>query len=178
MNTIFIKAVSIAFLMGAISGCTETTAPPAQVPVTDLAAVSGFTSGSAGPVRATAYVFFDARCSHCADLYDTAKTVPEFRYQWVPVAVLGKASEGLGAIILSSDSPSATFENIKAGNAPRFDEAADAKRSAVIANTSYMQSRGATSVPYILLVEDGKVLAETQGALPAERLRQFMRGGI
>lgn len=170
-----ITALAIA-LLGLTAAACSNNAPVASIAqeTPSLSDVSGFSTGTSAPVATKAVVFFDPRCNHCGALYEAASTIKDHRFEWIPVSVLGMASEGLSAIILASEAPAAAFEAIKSGNAPRFDVAAEAKRKQVLINTRHMQSRGANAVPYILIVRDGQVLQEVQGAVPAGQLRAML----
>lgn len=170
-----ITALTICFLGLTAAACSnnEPQATLSQETPT-LSEVATFSTGTTAPVATKAIIFFDPRCNHCGALYEASKELPEHRFEWAPVAVLGKASEGLSAIVLASSEPANVFEAIKSGNAPRFDESAEAKRSQVLINTRHMQSRGANAVPYIVVMRDGNVVQELQGAVPASKLRAML----
>lgn len=63
---------------------------------------------SPGPVMAanTVYVFFDALCPHCSELWSNAKPLAhKLRMVWIPVALLSSASMPQGAAILAAGDP-------------------------------------------------------------------------
>ncbi|TAM45198.1 MAG: DsbC family protein [Burkholderiaceae bacterium] len=121
-----LTAVFLATL--ALAGCDKTPAPAPAAPAASATATSdkaasepvsiaaitasatGFTVGE--PMAAhTVYVFFDAECPHCADLWEAAKPLKtEARFVWIPVGVLNQASTDQGAAILASKDPAAAMD--------------------------------------------------------------------
>ena len=116
MNTKFISAVILAASL-ALAGCskpsTTGSAKPAAEPVS-IAAIqtgaTGFTVGS-DMMAHTIYVFYDAECPHCGDLWEAVKPLKsEVQFVWIPVGFLDKASTDQGAAILASKDPAAAME--------------------------------------------------------------------
>jgi hypothetical protein len=50
-----------------------------------------------------AYVFFDPRCTHCADMFsDTRELGERVHFVWIPVSLLGEQSRNVGAGLLQA----------------------------------------------------------------------------
>lgn len=51
----------------------------------------------------TAYVFFDPRCTHCADMFSETRELGErVHFVWIPVSLLGEKSRSVGAGLLQA----------------------------------------------------------------------------
>ena len=110
----------------ALAGCkdsTETTtaatapaataASPVSIPAIATEA-KGFTVGSSMSVR-TVYVFFDAQCPHCAELWASARPLrAQAKFVWIPVKLLNQTSLLQGAALLASPDPVAAMDGHEA----------------------------------------------------------------
>jgi thiol:disulfide interchange protein DsbG len=141
----------------------------------------GFTVGvamAANPV----YVFFDAACPHCAQLWTSAKPLlNRIKMVWMPVGILRATSAPQGATILSAPDPAAamdTHESSVLAKGPGI--AVDAARAeSVMAqvkkNTELFNQLGADSVPFIVFRQAGKGTPATHaGALDTAGLSSLL----
>jgi thiol:disulfide interchange protein DsbG len=140
-------------------------AAPAAAAATEAYAIAaqghGFTVGvtmAANPV----YVFFDATCPHCAQLWLSAKPLlNRIKMVWMPVGLLRASSGPQGATILSAPDPSAAMtENEakvldKSGGITVNPALGDAVLAQVKANTELFNKLGADSVPFIVFRHAG-----------------------
>jgi thiol:disulfide interchange protein DsbG len=188
MRTIQLALLALAASLS-LTACKEspnTSAPStaaAKTPVS-IAAIEaeahGFVVGSPMSAR-TVYVFFDPQCPHCATLWQTAKPLKsQAKFVWIPVALIGKTSEGQGAAILAAKDPVAAMDEHEASMSEKRGGISamgdvDAQRAEVVKNTALMNRFGFESVPSIVAkhAQTG-VLLTHEGALPTAELAGFL----
>lgn len=111
----------------------------------------------------TAYVFFDPRCSHCADLFVETLDLNEFvHFVWIPVALLGPTSSAAASDILAAKDPySALLDHetkLKHGKRPHdYPQLTEASSRAVRKNTELLANLVAQApidfVPFTVVVD-------------------------
>jgi thiol:disulfide interchange protein DsbG len=188
MRTIQLALLALAASLS-LTACKEspnTSAPStaaAKTPVS-IAAIEaeahGFVVGSPMSAR-TVYAFFDPQCPHCATLWQTAKPLKsQAKFVWIPVALIGKTSEGQGAAILAAKDPVAAMDEHEASMSEKRGGISamgdvDAQRAEVVKNTALMNRFGFESVPSIVAkhAQTG-VLLTHEGALPTAELAGFL----
>ena len=181
---IVIAALSACLLL--LAGCKDSPDKPAAaatVPVSIEAieaGARGFTVGSPMSVR-TVYVFFDSQCPHCAALWQTAKPLKsQAKFIWLPVALIGKISEGQGAAILAAKDPVAAMDEHEASMAAKKGGISamgdlDPQRAQVLKNTELMTKFGFASVPSIVAkhAQTG-ALVTREGSMATPELAAFL----
>lgn len=141
----------------------------------------GFTVGvamAANPV----YVFFDATCPHCAQLWVSAKPLlNRIKMVWLPVGILRASSGPQGATILSAPDPIVAMAEHEASllaKGPGIAASAslsDAVLAQVKTNTELFNRLGADSVPFIVFRHAGNGTAGTHaGALDTAGLSALL----
>jgi thiol:disulfide interchange protein DsbG len=187
MRTLQLAAAALAACL-ALTACKESpdsskAAAAAKEPVSTAAIeaeAKGFIAGAPMSVRAV-YVFFDPQCPHCAALWETAKPLKsQAKFVWIPVALIGKTSEGQGAAILAAKDPVAAMDEHEASmSAKRGGISAmgdlDAQRAQVVKNTQLMNRFGFESVPSIVArhAQTGALVTH-EGSLPTAELAAFL----
>lgn len=162
---IFILTSTAALAALALTACKDKPADspaspaPAAKPAQDAYELASRGNGfSIGPMMAanTVYVFFDATCPHCAQLWSNAKPLlGKLKMVWIPIA-LRPSTAAQGATILSAADPAAAMAQNEAqvleGKSGVAASAAlpDEALAKVKANTELFASLGADSVPYIV----------------------------
>ena len=160
----------------ALAGCDKTPTPPPTpapaAPATNTSAkatsepvsIAAITAGATGftvgePMAAhTVYVFFDAECPHCADLWEAAKPLKsEAKFVWIPVGVLNKASTEQGAALLASTDPATAMDAHEASmraheGGIKVTGDIDAQRAEVKKNTDLMTRFGFDAIPTIIAI--------------------------
>jgi thiol:disulfide interchange protein DsbG len=164
MKTFFLAIAALALSLS-LAGCKDSPEPArgaareaASTPISTAAIeaeATGFVVGSPMSAR-TVYVFFDPQCPHCAALWRAAKPLkPQAKFVWIPVALLGKTSEGQGAAMLAAKDPVALMDeheeslSAKKGGISAMGDL-DAQRALVGKNTGLMNRFGLASVPSIV----------------------------
>ena len=182
-----VAAILTALLL--LSGCDKKPdgAAPADkaaaAPVTIEAIQAegqGFTVGSPMSVR-TVYVFFDAQCPHCGELWNAAKPLKsQAKFVWMPVRLLNDSSESQGATILAAQDPVALMDEHEAsllGKRGGVSAASDiaAQKAIVQKNTALFNRFGFSSIPAIIAkhAQSGAVVTK-EGALPTPALAAFL----
>jgi thiol:disulfide interchange protein DsbG len=141
----------------------------------------GFTVGvamAANPV----YVFFDAACPHCAQLWTSAKPLlNRIKMVWMPVGILRATSGPQGATILSAPDPAAAMDAhessvLAKGPGIAVDAArAESVMAQVKKNTELFNQLGADSVPFIVFRQAGNATPATHaGALDTAGLSSLL----
>ena len=141
---------------GPADAATATKAASQPVSIAEIAAgAKGFTVGA--PMSAhTVYVFFDAQCPHCADLWDAAKPLKsEAKFVWIPVGVLNQASTDQGAALLASKDPATAMDAHETSMRARLggittSADTEAQKAEVKKNTELMIRFGFDSIPTIV----------------------------
>lgn len=165
------------------SGSSSAPAAQTSQPVTLEAIESGaqgFTVGSPMSAR-TVYVFFDAQCPHCGQLWYSAKPLKsQAKFVWLPIRLLNDSSETQAAAILASKDPVAAMDaheasmmDRKGGIQPEGD--LSAQRAIVKKNTELFNKFGFSSVPSLVTknAQTGAVVTH-EGALPTPELAAFV----
>lgn len=183
MKIHFLPAVALAASL-ALAGCDKTPAPSTAAPEAAASATAkattepvliaaltaqatGFTVGE--PMSAhTVYVFFDAECPHCADLWEAAKPLKsEAKFVWMPVGVLNKASTEQGAALLAAKDPASAMDAHEASMRAHqggivVSGDLDAQRAEVKKNTDLMVRFGFDAIPTIIAInaKTGKLVTQ------------------
>jgi len=177
--------VTLALLAAAsLSACDSPKAPEGPPLPADKIAASQMGKGfTVGPMAAkqTAYVYFDAQCTHCAELWTSFKPLTnQVRVVWIPVGFLNGASVSQGSALLSAADPvkamdahEALLNTASRGMAASYPS--DEQRAVISANTRLIQHVGGTSVPFIVArnATTGETVTQT-GSLPPAQLRLFL----
>ena len=163
---------------GAAGGAKSASAP---VSVAAIAAeATGFTVGSAMSAR-TVYVFFDAQCPHCSELWRNAKPLKsQAKFVWIPVGLLNAASTAQGATLLASKDAVALMDEHEASMLAKRGGISggsdiDAQKDQVAKNTQLLNRFGFASIPTIVgtHAETG-ALVTNEGALPTAALASLL----
>ena len=179
-------AVASALLVGCSDRATPVSAGAAKAASTPVstaaiaAGAAGFTAGSALSTR-TVYVFFDAQCSHCGELWVAAKPLKsQAKFIWIPVGLLNAASTSQGATLLAASDPAAAMDQHEASMRARnggisASSGADAQKALVAKNTELLTRLGFTSIPTIVAMNaQTGALVTKEGALPTAALAELL----
>jgi thiol:disulfide interchange protein DsbG len=184
LRIVVTAALSACLLV--LAGCKESPDKPAAAATAPVsieaieAGARGFTVGSPMSVR-TVYVFFDPQCPHCAALWQSARPLKsQAKFIWIPVALIGKTSEGQGAAILAAKDPVATMDeheaslSAKKGGISAMGDL-DPQRAEVVKNTALMTRFGFASVPSIVAkhAQTG-ALVTREGSMATPELAAFL----
>lgn len=173
-----------------LAGCNDAAttagvgaAKAASTPVSTAAVAAGttgFTVGSPMSSR-TVYVFFDAQCSHCGELWYAAKPLKsQAKFIWIPVGILNAASTSQGASLLAASDPAAAMDQHEAsmmsrGGGISANGSADAQKAQVAKNTELMTRFGFASIPTIVGTNaQTGTLVTKEGALPTAALAELL----
>ena len=184
MLKLFLAALFAAAVL--MTGCKDAAAPgaaggakSAQAPVSVAAIAAeatGFTVGSAMSAR-TVYVFFDAQCPHCSELWRNAKPLKsQAKFVWIPVGLLNAARTAQGATLLASKDAVALMDEHEASMLAKRGGISggsdiDAQKDQVAKNTQLLNRFGFASIPAIVgtHAETGALVTK-EGALPTAAL--------
>ena len=187
------RKLSLAVLMVAsllMTGCKDASSPgaaggaksaSAPVSVATIAAeATGFTAGSAMSAR-TVYVFFDAQCPHCSELWRNAKPLKsQAKFVWIPVGLLNAASTAQGATLLASKNAVALMDEHEASMLAKRGGISggsdiDAQKEQVAKNTQLLNRFGFASIPTIVgtHAETGALVTK-EGALSTAALAALL----
>jgi thiol:disulfide interchange protein DsbG len=140
----------------------------------------GFTVGATMSARTT-YVFFDAQCTHCGNLWEAAKPLQsQMKFVWIPVGVLNKASVTQGATILGASDPVAAMNEheksltARTGGISASSSVDPAMTAALNTNTRVMTSFSIESVPYIVTTGKAGKLVTSAGAASTQALATLL----
>ena len=178
--------VALAVASALLAGCNDRATPAsagaakaASTPVSTAAiaaGAAGFTAGSTLSTR-TVYVFFDAQCSHCGELWYAAQPLKsQARFIWIPVGLLNAASTSQGAALLAASDPAAAMDQHEAsmmsrGGGISANSSADAQKAQVAKNTELLTRFGFTSIPTIVAMNaQTGALVTQEGTLPTAAL--------
>ncbi len=185
--------LSLAAMMAAsllAVGCQDASGPSAAagaksasapVSIAAIAAeATGFTAGSAMSAR-TVYVFFDAQCPHCSELWRNAKPLKsQAKFVWIPVGLLNAASTAQGATLLASKNAVALMDEHEASMLAKRGGISgasdiDAQKEAVAKNTRLLNRFGFASIPTIVgtHAETGALVTQA-GALSTTALASLL----
>ncbi len=184
-----LKFVSLLFaaILLALAGCKpahdSTKADKDATPIS-MAAVAaqakGFSVGSSVSAR-TVYVFFDAQCPHCGELWKAAKPLKsQARFVWIPVGILNPSSTSQGAALLAASDPVAAMDAHEASLLARQGGmaaagASDELKAAVAKNTELFSRFGLTSIPAIVALNaQNGALVTQEGAMPTAALAALL----
>ena len=184
--TFAIATIAAALALSACKESPDTAAAAkasAAVPVstaTIQAEATGFTVGSTMSAR-TVFVFFDPQCPHCAALWESAKPLKaQAKFIWIPVALMGKASETQGAALLASKNPVTAMDEHEASMAAKTGGIVasgdvEAEKAKIAKNTALMTRFGFASIPTIVAqnAQTG-ALVTNEGAMPTLALAKFL----
>ena len=173
-----------------MAGCKDAAGPgaagdaksaSAPVSVAAIAAeATGFTVGSAMSAR-TVYVFFDAQCPHCSELWRNAKPLKsQAKFVWIPVGLLNAASTAQGATLLASKDAGALMDEHEASMLAKRGGISggsdiDAQKEQVAKNTQLLNRFGFASIPTIVgtHAETG-ALVTNEGSLQTAALASLL----
>lgn len=189
MTSKFLWAALVAtslFLTGCNDAATPASAGAGKVTSTPVstaaiaAGVTGFTVGSPMSTR-TIYVFFDAQCSHCGELWYAAKPLKsQAKFIWIPVGILNAASTSQGATLLATADPAASMDQHEAsmmskGGGISAGSNIDVQKAQVAKNTELMTRFGFASIPTIVGTNTQTgTLVTKEGALPTAALAELL----
>jgi thiol:disulfide interchange protein DsbG len=184
----FFPAMLMAALVG-LAGCNDSPtsasssskAAPRPVTTSTIAAeATGFTVGSAMSAR-TVYVFFDAQCPHCSELWRNARPLKsKAKFVWIPVGLLNNASTAQGAALLAASDPVAAMDQHEAsmlakGGGISASGAGDAKKEAITKNTALLNQFGFSSIPTIVGTHaQTGALVTNEGSMSTAALTNFL----
>ena len=188
MRKLLLAALMVTSLL--ITGCKDAASPGAAagaksvsspVSIAAIAAeATGFTAGSAMSAR-TVYVFFDAQCAHCSELWRNAKPLKsQAKFVWIPVGLLNAASTAQGATLLASKDAVALMDEHEASMLAKRGGISggsdiDAQKEAVAKNTQLLNRFGFASIPTIIgtHAETGALVTK-EGALSTAALASLL----
>ena len=181
-------AATSLFLTGCNDAATTVaagagSAKAAAIPVS-IAAIAaganGFTVGSPMSAR-TVYVFFDAQCSHCGELWYAAKPLKsQAKFIWIPVGILNAASTSQGATLLAASDPAGAMDQHEAsmmsrGGGISASSGAESQKPQIAKNTELMTRFGFASIPTIVATNaQTGALVTKEGALPTAALADLL----
>ena len=144
------------------------------------AEAKGFSVGSPMSAR-TVYVFFDAQCPHCGELWKAAKPLKsQAKFVWIPVGILNPASTSQGAALLAASDPVAAMDAHEASLLARQGGitaagASDELKTAIAKNTELFSRFGFTSIPAIAALNAQSGAQVTQeGSMPTAALAALL----
>ncbi len=166
MNSHFLSAALIAAAL--LVGCSDAPGTPGApgkgssstgqraVSTAAIAAeATGFTVGQAMAAR-TVYVFFDAQCPHCSELWRNAKPLnSKVKFVWIPVGLMNASSTAQGATLLAAADPALAMDEHEASMTAKrggigAGSATDVHKAAIAKNTALLNQFGFTSIPTIV----------------------------
>jgi len=143
------------------------------------ASAQGFTVGSPMSARVV-YVFFDAQCPHCGQLWYSAKPLKsQAKFVWIPVRLLNDSSASQASAILASKDPVTAMDDHEASMVDhkggiKSEGDLDAQRAIVKKNTELFNKFGFNSVPSLVTKNASGAVVTHEGALPTAELAAFV----
>ncbi len=119
-----------------------------------------------GVGRTRLYVFFDANCPYCHDLYEALQPLIRRKglgVRWVPVGILALSSYGKAAALLEAADPAAALARMERGFHDGRGAVRPARATARVAhglryNVRLFEASGAEGVPFLVFrTRDGRV---------------------
>jgi thiol:disulfide interchange protein DsbG len=173
-----------------MTGCKDASGPSAAggaksgaAPVSTAAIAAeatGFTVGSAMSAR-TVYVFFDAQCPHCSELWRNAKPLKsQAKFVWIPVGLLNAASTAQGATLLASKDAATLMDEHEASMLAKRGGISggsdiDAQKEQVAKNTQLLNRFGFASIPTIVGTHaESGALVTNEGSLSTVALASLL----
>jgi len=164
---------------GAAENAGKTAAAPVSM-ATMAAEATGFTVGSQMSAR-TVYVFFDAQCPHCGDLWNAAKPLrSQAKFVWIPVGIINPSSTSQGATLLAAADPAASMDEhetsllAKQGGISASGNL-DTQKASVAKNTALMNRFGFASIPTIIGTHaQTGALVTKEGSMPTAALANLL----
>ncbi|MEP6966080.1 MAG: DsbC family protein [Polaromonas sp.] len=183
----FIVVPLLATALLGMAGCKQASdsaasgTPTTPISIAAIAAeAKGFSVGSSVSAR-TVYVFFDAQCPHCGELWKAAKPLKsQARFVWIPVGILNPSSTSQGAALLAASDPVAAMDaheaSLLAGQGGMTAAgASDALKAVVAKNTELFNRFGFASIPTIVALNaQSGALVTQEGAMPTPALATFL----
>ena len=161
----------------------ENDAKTAAAPVSMAAMAAeatGFTVGSQMSAR-TVYVFFDAQCPHCGDLWNAAKPLrSQAKFVWIPVGIINPSSTSQGATLLAAADPVASMDEHETSLLARQGGISasgdlDMHKASVAKNTALMNRFGFASIPTIIGTHaQTGALVTKEGSMPTAALANLL----
>jgi thiol:disulfide interchange protein DsbG len=191
-----LQTAALAFLTAAmlspLVACNDAPSPTANASKADKSAArpvsiaaiaaeaTGFTVGSTMSAR-TVYVFFDAQCSHCSELWRSARPLQsKAKFVWIPVGLLNAASTAQGATLLAAADAPAAMDRHEASMTTRgggitAGSDIDTQKAAVAKNTALHNQFGFTSIPAIVAMHaQTGALVTHEGAMTTAALSTLL----
>ena len=144
------------------------------------AEATGFSVGAPMAAR-TVYVFFDAQCPHCNELWKNAKPLKsQAKFVWIPVGILNAASTAQGATLLAATDPVAAMDEHEASMLAKHGGISagggtEGKKDAVAKNTALLNQFGFGSIPTIVATHaQTGALISNEGSLSTAALTTFL----
>jgi thiol:disulfide interchange protein DsbG len=164
---------------GADENAGKTAAAPVSM-ATMAAEATGFTVGSQMSAR-TVYVFFDAQCPHCGDLWNAAKPLrSQAKFVWIPVGIINPSSTSQGATLLAAADPAASMDEHEASLLAKQGGISasgnlDTQKASVAKNTALMNRFGFASIPTIIGTHaQTGALVTKEGSMPTAALASLL----
>ena len=114
------------------------------------------------------YVFFDANCPYCHDLYETLQPLigpKQLKVAWIPVGILALSSFGKAADLLEAKDPTAALAQAErgfhqGGSAVRPRRATSTVATELMSNARLLTATGGDGVPFLVYKDqEGRVHA-------------------
>jgi thiol:disulfide interchange protein DsbG len=143
----------------------------------------GFEMGGSSGAAQTVYIIFDPQCPDCIGFWNLAnKFKNQFRFIWIPVAILNSRSEPQGAMLLSSSNPIGlmnqqvlSFNTASRGISTESILISNDAREDVWRNSRMFRRAGGRNVPFAIYQDaQNKIIGSTDIETP-ESLTRFLK---